>query len=716
MIASSEVGVISDGVDNRASAIASGDLPSSITIHPTFSGSDDEGTAMLEIVHDLAPGAELFFGGPNTSLEMIAVIDWMSNTADCDIICDDLGFFTKPYFEDGDVALKVREVVNVNDTLYVSSVGNYAGSHYQGEFVDSGSSIPVEGSDRPLHDFKEGSGVDTALNFFVPAGEEIRVYLQWNDPFGGSSNNYDMLLDDGNLILDSSEAPQDGSDDPLEMVSWINDTGVDTQVFVSILKFAGIAKTLELFAFGGGVIAVDDDATTGDSIFGHKAVEEAISVAAIDSFDAGLDTIETFSSRGPSTIDFPSFEIRQTPFITAVDGVSVTGAGGFPNTFFGTSAAAPHVAAICALMLEKNPSLSPAEIMAHLAAFSDDRGANRFDSTFGYGLIDALAAVQSVPLLSSTVTLNPTRDATIFSENGSEANGSGNLFVGRILPGDFRRALLFFDIVNGDGQNSGVPAGATIDSVTLTLDVSKSAGGTASTSLEKLTRDWNEGPAGNVGSGGGQGDAAGPSDVTWTQTGNGENWTTPGGDRSGSVSATHTIISNSPEWSSTQMAMDVQDWLDSPSMNFGWILIGNEQAGSRNARRFGSKETGTAPQLLIDFTPGALPTTFTVNTNDDIDDGVCDATHCSLREAIKIANANLPDSTITFDSGLAGGTITLNGTQLPEILSDLTITGLGTNLLTVDGGNQSRIFQIGTGVNVELSNLSLLGGPYPKSY
>ena len=552
--------------------------------------------------------------------------------------------------------------------------------------------------------------MDTALNFFVPAGEEIRVYLQWNDPFGGSSNNYDMLLDDGNLILDSSEAPQDGSDDPLEMVSWINDTGVDTQVFVSILKFAGIAKTLELFAFGGGVIAVDDDATTGDSIFGHKAVEEAISVAAIDSFDAGLDTIETFSSRGPSTIDFPSFEIRQTPFITAVDGVSVTGAGGFPNTFFGTSAAAPHVAAICALMLEKNPSLSPAEIMAHLAAFSDDRGANGFDSTFGYGLIDALAAVQSVPLLSSTVTLNPTRDATIFSENGSEANGSGNLFVGRILPGDFRRALLFFDIVNGDGQNSGVPAGATIDSVTLTLDVSKSAGGTASTSLEKLTRDWNEGPAGNVGSGGGQGDAAGPSDVTWTQTGNGENWTTPGGDRSGSVSATHTIISNSPEWSSTQMAMDVQDWLDSPSMNFGWILIGNEQAGSRNARRFGSKETGTAPQLLIDFTPGALPTTFTVNTNDDIDDGVCDATHCSLREAIKIANANLPDSTITFDSGLAGGTITLNGTQLPEILSDLTITGLGTNLLTVDGGNQSRIFQIGTGVNVELSNLSLLGG------
>ncbi len=71
---------------------------------------------MLEIVYDLAPGAELFFGGPNTSLEMIAVIDWMTNTINCDIICDDLGFPADPYFEDGDLAKRVREAVQVNET------------------------------------------------------------------------------------------------------------------------------------------------------------------------------------------------------------------------------------------------------------------------------------------------------------------------------------------------------------------------------------------------------------------------------------------------------------------------------------------------------------------------------------------------------------------------------------------------------------------------
>ena len=273
-------------------------------------------------------------------------------------------------------------------------------------------------------------------------------------------------------------------------------------------------------------------------------------------------------------------------------------------------------------------------------------------------------------------TLNPSRDATIFSESGSEANGSGNLFVGRINQGDFRRALLFFDIVNGDGQNSGVPAGATIDSVTLTLDVSRDfAGGTASTTLEKLTRDWNEGPAGNEGNGGGRGASAGASDVTWTQTGNGVNWTTPGGDRSGSVSATHTIISNSPQWSSAQVAMDVQEWLDTPSMNFGWILIGNEQAGSRNARRFGSKETGTAPQLQIDFTPAAVSTTFTVNSNDDVDDGICNTTHCSLREAINAANNTTGTDTITFNIPGSGPHTIQPDSFLPTITDPVFVDG-----------------------------------------
>ena len=282
-----------------------------------------------------------------------------------------------------------------------------------------------------------------------------------------------------------------------------------------------------------------------------------------------------------------------------------------------------------------------------------------------------LASLWSPHAAGDQTTLNPSRDATIFSESGSEANGSGNLFLGRNNNGNFRRTLLFFDIVNGDGQNSGVPAGATINSVTLTLSVSNSAGGTASTDLRKLTRDWNEGPAGNVGNGGGRGDSAGASDVTWTQTGAGANWTTQGGDRSGTDSATLTITDNSPDWSSAQMAMDVQEWLDTPSMNFGWIIVGNESASTRNARRFGSKETGTDPQLLIDFTPaggmmqdqtitfGALDDKFV----DDADFEVSATASSGLTVAFSVESgpATISGTTVSLDG--TEGTVTIRASQ-----------------------------------------------------
>ena len=91
------VGVISDGVDSIASSRASGDVPNSVSI-VTFRGSGDEGTAMLEIIHDLAPAAELGFCGPETSLEMAACIADLRSTFGADIIVDDLGFLGEPYF------------------------------------------------------------------------------------------------------------------------------------------------------------------------------------------------------------------------------------------------------------------------------------------------------------------------------------------------------------------------------------------------------------------------------------------------------------------------------------------------------------------------------------------------------------------------------------------------------------------------------------------
>src|SRR5262245_66191234 len=109
--------------------------------------------------------------------------------------------------------------------------------------------------------------------------------------------------------------------------------------------------------------------TAASSIFGHAAVTEAVTVAAIDADDPGLDTVERFSSQGPVRLAFPP-ETRAKPDLAGFDGVNTSVPGFAP--FFGTSAAAPHVAAIAALLLERNPFITPATIRSVLNATAVD--------------------------------------------------------------------------------------------------------------------------------------------------------------------------------------------------------------------------------------------------------------------------------------------------------------------------------------------------------
>ncbi len=388
-----KVGVISNGVDNRASAIASGDLPASITIHPTLGGSGDEGTAMLEIVHDMAPGASLFFAGPSTSVEMVSAINWLANTANCDVIVDDLGFYGQPFFADGAVALAARNAVSVSNRVYASAAGNDCGFHYQGLYTFAGA-LPAW----DLHDFDADPNLDDNLDIWVYPDELLVAFLQWDEPFGSSGEDYDLLLydwTDGVLLsgaLVGGQNIQDGDDDPEEFVVWVNNDSVNHNIGVIVGNYLGMAapQTLEIFAW---LPFSDDDATCADSVFGHPAVAEVISCGAIDSADVGNDDIEWFSSWGPSTIVFPSTQVRPTPFCSSIDGVSVTGAGGFPSTFFGTSAAGPHAAAVAALLLDVlDLAATPQDIADALAGGAVDLPPFGFDDVFGHGRLDALGA------------------------------------------------------------------------------------------------------------------------------------------------------------------------------------------------------------------------------------------------------------------------------------------------------------------------------------
>ena len=104
-------------------------------------------------------------------------------------------------------------------------------------------------------------------------------------------------------------------------------------------------------------------------------------------------TTEYFSSTGPSVLTVPLLAVRQTPTLTAIDGVSVTGAGGFSNPFYGTSAASPHVAGVAALLKSAKPAATPTQIRTLLIQGAVDCGAPGYEYDTGFGRVDAFASI-----------------------------------------------------------------------------------------------------------------------------------------------------------------------------------------------------------------------------------------------------------------------------------------------------------------------------------
>jgi subtilisin family serine protease len=385
------VGVISDGVDHARDAQQSGDLPA-VTVPGggCRPGTGDEGTALLEIVHDVAPGAELLFAGPSDSFEMIQAVQCLT-AAGADVIVDDLGFFGEPYFQDGPVAAAVQTAVR-DGVSYHTSAGNQAQQHLEQDFFATPSST--------LHDFARGAG-DNTETVVVPSGGTLTCILQWNDPFGGSANDYDLFLLDQNLsVVAQSIDPQIGGQDPIEVVAASNRSSSAAIAHILIDRFGqSQPRRLELFCLGASAL---EHVTPGGSIFGHAALRGVVTVGAIDIADPGLDRVEPFSSRGPARVDFPVRIDRAKPDLAGFDGVSISNAGGFPAcppfcAFFGTSAASPHTAGVAALLLEEDPSLTPAAVQSKLRAGAADIGSAGFDDASGFGRLDAPGAAAAVP-------------------------------------------------------------------------------------------------------------------------------------------------------------------------------------------------------------------------------------------------------------------------------------------------------------------------------
>lgn len=205
-------------------------------------------------------------------------------------------------------------------------------------------------------------------------------------------------------------------------------------------------------------------------------------------------------------------------------------------------------------------------------------------------------------LVPTTIVLGPSKDNTLYESTvGNVSNGAGHyFFAGRTSSYGLRRGVIAFNLLD-------IPAGSTVNSVSLRLNVSNSNSGASTMALRKLSADWGEGTS-NAGDPGGSGASATTNDATWVHRFfNTANWNTAGGNFVATVSASASVGGvGAYTWGSStqvpQMVADVQGWLDTPNTNFGWILLGDETTMS--AKRFDTKENPTPanrPTLTIDY-------------------------------------------------------------------------------------------------------------------
>lgn len=413
--------VISDGVDQLAALQAQGELPA-VDVLPGQRGTGSEGTALLEVVHDLAPGAALGFATATESQMGFAANIRGLRARGCDVITDDLLVPDEPVFQDGILAKTIGELIRAdpaNPLIYVASAGNEGGvsratgSVWEGDF--RGVSRFVELDAVLANDFRSGA----TQNFLVR--DPLFPLLTWSDPLGASSNDYDLFLLDaatGLNVVDFSNASQDGTQDPFEAID--SSERVDTNGRLVIVRFAGDSRYLRLSAFAGFL-----EISTRGAIFGHGGSEDVITVAAAavgtnpaEPFPLSAGVVESFSSDGPRRMFFrpdgtpitpgnfssTGGRVIQKPDVVGADGVT-TRTVGFER-FFGTSAAAPHIAAIAGLVLSasdtaQSPSLVPVRFRSATAlkALFQAVGIRRNPSPLGVfdegaGVVNGLSVIQ----------------------------------------------------------------------------------------------------------------------------------------------------------------------------------------------------------------------------------------------------------------------------------------------------------------------------------
>jgi len=319
------------------------------------------GTAVAEIVHDVAPDAQLYFINLISQVELSSAVDYAISQG-VNIINHSIGWYNLPYDGTGDVCDITRNAIN-NGILWINSAGNEAKQHYQGNFRDNG-----------WHEFYDDGG-ETLTYFYVNAGETIKVYLSWNDwPY--SSNDYDLYLminENGTYqTVASSETPQTGSQNPTETINYTTTEG-RTYYLTVYNNNADGKSNIEIFSVNHELPYISDEASYKSSIADPASADEVLAVGATNIYNI----LESYSSRGPTN------DGRIKPDVMAPASVSNYTYG----IFSGTSASAPHVAGAAALLLEQDPSRTNTVLKDSLESQTFDLGEIGKDNIYGNGVL-----------------------------------------------------------------------------------------------------------------------------------------------------------------------------------------------------------------------------------------------------------------------------------------------------------------------------------------
>ncbi|MGI8582580.1 MAG: MBG domain-containing protein [Chitinophagaceae bacterium] len=445
-----KIGVISDSYNSKLRAqddVNQGDLPGlrsdgqaaenpePVQVLADLSQrGNDEGRAMLQIVHDVAPKSKLAFrtGFLTAGDFAIGIQDLASPNLPggrCDAIVDDLTYITEPFLRDGVVAQMVDQVV-AQGVTYFSSAGNFGSKSYEAVFsgVTNTSLIP----NGQIHKFGSTSA-DIYQTVKLKPGS-YTIVLQWNDEFhslgsvNGVQTDMDLYLvgSTGFTLFGFNRSNLFG--DPFEVCPFT--VTEETNVKLMVARASGTGNVrFKYIIFRGGATMLDYQTGTS-SIVGHPNANGAIAVGAMLYANIPAVTpiwpgVAFFSSRG-GTFTTQSTQ-RNKPEIVGPNGVNTTvNLGGavfndgdpYPN-FFGTSAAAPHVAAVGALLIQGRKkfnlqtTVTPVEIRQQLISsagkFSYLPGNFSFEGGYGYAQADsAMTQIANArPIISSLEAVVP---------------------------------------------------------------------------------------------------------------------------------------------------------------------------------------------------------------------------------------------------------------------------------------------------------------------